>query len=55
MLRTRLAERMQDLLLENDVLEDFLGQLSDARRRLPQLKPGRPVLCSARVVRRPGR
>ena len=50
--RTRLAERLQDLLLENDVLEDFLRQLSALAAEFAAAETGRPVLCSVRLARR---
>ncbi|MGO4191463.1 GAF and ANTAR domain-containing protein [Arthrobacter sp. YAF17] len=49
--KTRLAERLQDLLLENDVLEDFLRQLSVLAAGFAAAETGRTVLCSVRVVR----
>jgi hypothetical protein len=49
--RTRLSERLQDLLLENEVLEDFLRQLSGLVADLASAETGCRVLCSARVVR----
>ena len=51
MLRTRLAERLQDLLLENDVLEDFLRQLSALAAEFAAAETGREVLCSVRLAR----
>lgn len=51
MLRTRVSERMQDLLLDNEVLEDFLRQLSGLVAELASAETGCRVLCSARVVR----
>lgn len=50
--RTRLAERLQDLLLENDVLEDFLRQLSALAAEFTAAETGQPVLCSVRLARR---
>ena len=50
--KTRLAERLQDLLLENDVLEDFLCQLSVLAAGFAAAETGRAVLCSVRVARR---
>ena len=49
---TRLAERLQDLLLDNDVLEDFLRQLSGLAAEFASAETGRPMLCSVRVDRR---
>ncbi|WP_346926313.1 GAF domain-containing protein, partial [uncultured Arthrobacter sp.] len=49
---TRLAERLQDLLLENDVLEDFLRQLSACAAEFAAAETGRMVLCSVRLARR---
>lgn len=49
--KTRLAERLQDLLLENDVLEDFLHQLSVLAAGFAAAETGQAVLCSVRVVR----
>ena len=51
MLGTRLSERLQDLLLENDVLEDFLSQLATLAADVAAEETGRPVLCSVRLVR----
>jgi hypothetical protein len=50
--KTRLAERLQDLLLENDVLEDFLRQLSVLAAGFAAAETGRAVPCSVRVARR---
>jgi len=50
--KTRLAERLQDLLIENDVLEDFLRQLSVLAAGFAAAETGRAVLCSVRVARR---
>lgn len=50
--KTRLTERLQDLVLENDVLEDFLRQLAVLAAGFAAAETGRPVLCSVRVVRR---
>ncbi|MET1064015.1 MAG: GAF and ANTAR domain-containing protein [Arthrobacter sp.] len=50
--RTRLSERLQDLLLENDVLEDFLRQLSVLAAEFAADETGRRMLCSVRVARR---
>ncbi|MET1022508.1 MAG: GAF and ANTAR domain-containing protein [Arthrobacter sp.] len=50
--RTRLSERLQDLLLENDVLEDFLRQLSALAAEFAADETGRGVACSVRVARR---
>ena len=50
--KTRLAERLQDLLIENDVLEDFLCQLSVLAAGFAAAETGRAVLCSVRVARR---
>ena len=50
--RTRLAERLQDLLLENDVLEDFLRQLAALAAEFAAAETGQSVLCSVRVARR---
>ena len=47
MFRTRLSERLQDLLLENDVLEDFLRQLSALAAEFASAETGREVVCSA--------
>ena len=52
MLRARLSERLQDLLLDNDVLEDFLRQLSALAAEFAAAETGRPVLCSVRLARR---
>lgn len=52
MLRARLAERLQDLLLDNDALEDFLRQLSALGAEFATAETGRPVLCSVRLARR---
>jgi hypothetical protein len=52
MLRARLAERLQDLLLDNDALEDFLRQLSALAAEFASAETGRPVLCSVRLSRR---
>ncbi|MCB5293077.1 GAF and ANTAR domain-containing protein [Arthrobacter sp. SO3] len=52
MLGTRLSEHLQDLLLDNDVLEDFLRQLSDLAAEFAAAETGRPVVCSVRVARR---
>ena len=52
MLRNRLSERMQDLLLDNDVLEDFLQQLSVLAADFAAAETGRPVMCSVRLARR---
>ncbi len=52
MLRARLAERLQDLLLDNDALEDFLRQLSALAAEFAAAETGRPVLCSVRLARR---
>ena len=52
MLRTRLSERLQDLLLEHDVLEDFLRQLSALAAEFATEETGRAVLCSVRLARR---
>ena len=52
MLRTRLSERLQDLLLDSDVLEDFLGQLSILAADFVAAETGRPVMCSVRLSRR---
>jgi hypothetical protein len=49
--KTRLAERLQDLLLENDGLEDFLRQLSVLAAGFAAAETGQAVLCSVRVVR----
>ena len=51
MLKTRLSERLQDLLLDNDVLEDFLGQLAGLAANFAAAETGRPVRCSVRVAR----
>ena len=52
MLRSRFSERLQDLLLDNDELEDFLRQLSALAAEFAAAETGRPVLCSVRLVRR---
>ncbi|MET3950964.1 GAF and ANTAR domain-containing protein [Arthrobacter sp. UYEF36] len=52
MLRNRLSERLQDLLLDNDALEDFLRQLSNLAAEFAAAETGRPVLCSVRLARR---
>ena len=52
MLRARLAERLQDLLLDNDALEDFLRQLAALAAEFAAAETGRPVLCSVRLARR---
>ena len=52
MLRTRLSERLQDLLLDNDVLEDFLRQLSALAAEFAAAETGRAVQCSVRLARR---
>lgn len=52
MLRTRLSERLQDLLLDNDVLEDFLRELSALAAEIAAAETGRPVMCSVRLSRR---
>jgi hypothetical protein len=51
MLRTRLSERLQDLLVDSEVLEDFLRQLSVLAAELASAEADCRVLCSARVVR----
>ena len=51
MFRTRLPERLQDLLLENDVLEDFLRQLSALAAEVASAETGREVVCSVRLAR----
>ena len=51
MFRTRLSERLQDLLLENDVLEDFLRQLSALAGEFASAETGREVVCSVRLAR----
>lgn len=51
MLSTRFSERLQDLLLETDMLDDFLSQLAAAFAELASAETGRTLLCSARVVR----
>lgn len=51
MFRTRLSERLQDLLLENDVLEDFLRQLSALAAEFASAETGREVVCSVRLAR----
>ena len=51
MFRSRLSERLQDLLLENDVLEDFLRQLSALAAEFASAETGREVLCSVRLAR----
>ncbi|WP_144672084.1 GAF and ANTAR domain-containing protein [Arthrobacter sp. U41] len=50
MFRTRLSERLQDLLLENDVLEDFLRQLSALAGEFASAETGREVVCSVRLA-----
>lgn len=52
MLGTRLPEGLQDLLLDNDKLEDFLRQLSELAAEFAAAETGRPVVCSVRVARR---
>ncbi|HEX9086086.1 MAG TPA: GAF and ANTAR domain-containing protein [Arthrobacter sp.] len=52
MLRARLSERLQDLLLDSDVLEDFLRQLAGLAAEFAAAETGRPVDCSVRVARR---
>jgi len=52
MLRTRLLERLQDVLLENDVLEDFLHQLCALAAEFAAAETGRGVMCSVRLGRR---
>ena len=52
MLRTRLSERLQDLLLDSDVLEDFLRQLSVLAAEYVAAETDRPVMCSVRLARR---
>ena len=52
MLRARLSERLQDLLLDNDALEDFLRHLSALAAELATAETGRPVVCSVRLARR---
>ena len=51
MLRARLSERLQDLLLDNEALEDFLRQLSTLAAEFATAETGRPVLCSVRLAR----
>ena len=51
MLRTRLPERLQDLLLDNEALEDFLRHLAALAAELAATETGRPVLCSVRLTR----
>jgi len=51
MLRTRLPERLQDLLLDNDALEDFLRQLSALAAEFAAAETGRPVMSSVRLAR----
>lgn len=51
MLKTRLSERLQDLLLDNDVLEDFLRQLAGLAAEFAAAETGRPVRCSVLVAR----
>lgn len=48
---TRLSERLQDVLLDNDDLEDFLGQLSTVLAELASAETGRTLRCSVRVAR----
>ena len=50
MLGTRLSERLQDLLLDNDVLEDFLRELSALAAEFAATETGRPVRCSVRLA-----
>ncbi|WP_160668294.1 GAF and ANTAR domain-containing protein [Pseudarthrobacter sp. ATCC 49987] len=50
-LKTRLSERLQDLLLDNDVLEDFLRQLAGLAAESAAAETGRPVRCSVLVAR----
>ncbi len=52
MLRARLSERLQDLLLDNEALEEFLRQLSVLAAEFAAAETGRPVLCSVRLARR---
>lgn len=49
--RTRLSERLQDLLLETDQLEDFLRQLAVFAAEFAAAVTGRTVLCSVRLAR----
>lgn len=51
MLRARISERMQDLLLDSEALEDFLRQLSALAAEFAAAETGRPVLCSVRLDR----
>ena len=51
MLRTRLPERLQDLLLDNEALEDFLRQLSALAAEFAAAETGRPVMSSVRLAR----
>ncbi|MGP4030963.1 ANTAR domain-containing protein [Pseudarthrobacter sp. 1C304] len=49
---TRLSERLQDLLLETDLLEDFLHQLAVFAAEFAMAETGRTVVCSVRLSRR---
>ncbi|HSN36811.1 MAG TPA: GAF and ANTAR domain-containing protein [Arthrobacter sp.] len=49
---TRLTERLQDLLLDSELLEDFLRQLSDLAAGFASAETGRPMLCSVRAATR---